>query len=244
MRVPRSSTTEPARTIECSISERQITHVLADRGVGADVGVLDPRAGADHGRAADDRAAHLRAGLDHDPSLDLRVGVDLALEAGLDLLQHEAVGLEHVGELAGVLPPAADHLRLHLVAVLDQALDRLGDLQLAAPGGLQGAGGLEDRRAEEVDADQGEVRRRVFRLLDQAHDALAVELGDAVVLGSSTGVSRISASGSDSRKVATRPRRPSASRLSPRYMTKGEPPMNSSAVSTAWASPAGLSWTM
>ena len=37
--------------------------------------------------------------------------------------------------------------------------------------------------AEEVDADQGQVRGRVFGLLDQAHDALAVELGDAVVTG-------------------------------------------------------------
>ena len=37
-------------------------------------------------------------------------------------------------------------------------------------------------RAEEVDADQGEVGRRVFRLLDQADDALAVQLGDPVGL--------------------------------------------------------------
>ena len=56
IRVPRSSTTEPARTIECSTSERRIVDVVADRGVGADVGVLDAGAGADHGRAADDRA--------------------------------------------------------------------------------------------------------------------------------------------------------------------------------------------
>ena len=70
-----------------------------------------------------------------------------------------------------------------MLAVVDQALDRLGDLELAAPGGLERAGGVEDQRAEEVDADQGQVRGRVFRLLDQAHDPLAVELGDAVGLG-------------------------------------------------------------
>ena len=51
------------------------------------------------------------ARLDHDPALDPRVLVDLAVEPCLDLLQHQPVGLEHVGELAGVLPPAADHLR-------------------------------------------------------------------------------------------------------------------------------------
>ena len=30
------------------------------------------------------------------------------VDAPLDVLEHEPVGLEHVGELAGVLPPAAD----------------------------------------------------------------------------------------------------------------------------------------
>ena len=97
-------------------------HVLADRGVGADVGVLDPGAGADHGRAADDRAARAwrPASITTRPSTRESV-VDLALEPGLDLLQDEPVRLEHVGELAGVLPPAADHLRLDLVAVVDQA---------------------------------------------------------------------------------------------------------------------------
>ena len=63
-----------------------------------------------------------------DAALDPGLLVDLALELGLQLLQHEAVGLEHVGELAGVLPPAAHDLGLDLVAVVDQRLDRLGDL--------------------------------------------------------------------------------------------------------------------
>ena len=121
IRVPRSSTTEPARMIECSTSERRTWTSVADRGVGADVGVLDAGAGADHGRAADDRAGQRRARLDDDPALDPRLLVDLALEPRLDLLEHEAVGLEHVGELAGVLPPAADDLRLDPVAVVDQA---------------------------------------------------------------------------------------------------------------------------
>src|SRR5881394_3151835 len=147
-------------------------HLLADRGIGTDVGALDPRAGADHGRAADHGAAHFCAGLDHDPTLDPRVLVDLAVEACLELLEDKAVGLKHVGELAGVLPPAADHLGADLLTTLDQALDRLRYLQLTAPGRLQRAGGREDRRLEEVDADQGEVRRRVLRLLDQADNAL------------------------------------------------------------------------
>ena len=119
--------------------------VVADRGVGADVGVLDVGAGADHGRAADDRAAQRGAGLEHDPALDPGLLVDLALDLGLQLLEHEPVGLEHVGELAGVLPPAADDLGADRAAVVDQLLDRLGDLELAAPGGLERAGGVEDQ---------------------------------------------------------------------------------------------------
>ena len=99
---------------------------------------------------------------------------------GSQLLEHQAVGLQHVGELSGVLPPAADHLRLDPLPALDQAVDRLGDLQLAAPGGLQGACRIEDRWTEEVDPDQRQVGGRVLRLLDQPNDAVAVQLGDAV----------------------------------------------------------------
>ena len=39
-----------------------------------------------------------------------------------------------------------------------------------------------DGGAEHVDADEREVAAGRRRLLDQAHDAVAVELGDAVVL--------------------------------------------------------------
>ena len=60
-------------------------------------------------------------------------------------------------------------------------LDRVGDLELAPRRRLDRARGVEDVRAEEVDADQRHVRRRVLRLFHQADDAIAVELGDAVV---------------------------------------------------------------
>ena len=109
--------------------------------------------------------------------------VDLALDPGLDLLQNEAVGLEHVGKLTGVLPPAIDDLRLDSMAIVDQPLNRLSDLIFAAPGGLQGASGFEDRGAEEVDADQSEVGGRISGLLDQTDDPVAVQLGDPIGLG-------------------------------------------------------------
>ena len=62
-------------------------------------------------------------------------------------------------------------------------LDRVGDLELAAPGWLDGARGLEDRAREHVDADEGEVGGRLRGLLHEARDAVGpVELGHAVVL--------------------------------------------------------------
>ena len=139
------------------------------------------RAGADDRRAAHDRALELRAGLDRDPALDPARVVGLAVHAALEVLEHEPVRLEHVGELAGVLPPAADRVALDPAAAVDQLLDRVGDLELAAPRGLDRPGGVEDRRGEHVDADERQVAGRVLRLLDQADDAVAVELGDAVV---------------------------------------------------------------
>ena len=50
----------------------------------------------------------------------------------LDGLEHEAVALQQGLQLAGVLPPAVEHLVAHPVAVVDEPLDRVGDLELAA----------------------------------------------------------------------------------------------------------------
>ena len=60
----------------------------------------------------------------------------LGLEHGLEAVEDQAVGLEHVLELAGVLPPAGDHVRLHAQAAVDQVLDGVGDLELAPRRGL------------------------------------------------------------------------------------------------------------
>ena len=111
---------EPASTIECSISEPAIVDVAVDRGVGADVGVDDARAGGDDRRArAPGVRSSVRALLDDHPALDL--GVDqLPVHPRLEVLEHEAVGLEHVLEPAGVLPPALDDVRLDPLAVVDQ----------------------------------------------------------------------------------------------------------------------------
>ena len=73
-----------------------------------------------------------RAGLDDDFALDAGLGVDRAVDAPLDRVEHQPVGLEHVLELARVLPPAVDDVRPDLEAAVDQVLDRVGDLELVA----------------------------------------------------------------------------------------------------------------
>jgi hypothetical protein len=126
------------------------------------------------------RAHHLGTRLDHDVAHDLRRVVDRALDAAAQRAEHDAVGLEQVVLLAGVEPPALDPRSADLAAVVEQPLHRIGDLELATVRRLDAAGGVEDRRGEQVDADQREVAGRIRGLLDQAHDpAGVVELDDA-----------------------------------------------------------------
>ena len=94
---------------------------------------------------ADGGALEPRARLDHHAPVDLRFD-QLALDAALDRVEHEPVGREHVLEAAGVLPPALDDVRLDARALVDEMLDRVGDLELAAGRGLDRARGVVDRR--------------------------------------------------------------------------------------------------
>ena len=66
------------------------------------------------------------------------------VDAGLERLQQQAVALEQRVELAGVDPPAVEDLVADPVAVVDEPLDGVGDLQLAAGRRLDGAHGLVD----------------------------------------------------------------------------------------------------
>ena len=65
----------------------------------------------------------------------------------------------------------------HRGAIVDQSLDRIGDLQLATGARCDLADGVEDPRGEKVDTDQGEVGGRGGRLLDQPYHPTALELG-------------------------------------------------------------------
>ena len=150
----------------------------------------------------------------------------------LDAVEDEPVGLEHVVQAAGVLPPAAHDVRLDAAAAVDEVLDRVGDLELAAGARLDRARGVVDAGREHVDADEREVGLRLGRLLDEPHDAVAVELGDAVVLGVGHRRQQDQRVGLAAReRTSTRSVMPPCSRLSPRYMTNGSPSRNGSAVS-------------
>ena len=98
----------------------------------------------------------------------------------LERLEHEAVALEQRILLAGVDPPAPQDLVADAPAVVDEPLDRIGDLELATRRRLDLAHRGVDVGIEEVDADDREVRRRVLRLLDELDDlAVVAEHRDA-----------------------------------------------------------------
>src|SRR4051812_48951792 len=79
---------------------------LADRREWPDVGVHDPRIRANHDRAADDRPLDNGAGFDDDLPLDTRLRVHRSGHVPGDRIEDQAVGFEHVLELARVFPPA------------------------------------------------------------------------------------------------------------------------------------------
>src|SRR4051812_25070553 len=140
-----------------------------------DAGVRTDGRGSAHGRVDD-----LCPGLDHDASLDARRVVDDAVAARFDRLEHEPVALEEGILLAGVDPPTLQDLVTHAVAMVDQPLDGVGDLELTARRRFDRAHRGVDLRVEQVHADDREVGRRVLRLLDELHDlAVGAEHGHA-----------------------------------------------------------------
>src|SRR5690606_20466015 len=132
-----------------------------DRAERADVAVDDAGSAADDGGPEDTAVDDLDAGFDDHASLDRRALVDGPLRAALQRLEDQPVALQRRVLLAGVDPPAPEHVVVPPVAVVDQPLDGVGDLQLAPPRGLDRGDRLVDVPVEQVDAHQREVGRRV-----------------------------------------------------------------------------------
>ena len=119
------------------------------------------------GGTAHDRRLEARAGFDDDAAFDARVCVELAVDARLDRVEDEPVAVQQRVLLAGVDPPALEDFVHHRVAVVDQPLDRVGDLELAPRRRLDGRDRLVDarcrrcrrRRARDRTADPRASRR-------------------------------------------------------------------------------------
>ena len=142
--------------------------------------MLDSRPWADDDGTADHGVDDLRSFGDHDLALDPALVVDGSLHVVLLRVEDGAIGFEHVGRLAGVLPPPLDDVRVDGAAVVDEPLNRVGDLELVAPGWFDRLDRIEDRLVEHVDTDESEVRFRLLRLLGETDDlAFSAELGDA-----------------------------------------------------------------
>ena len=244
------STLDPSMTTECSTSLLTISQPSPMALNGPDEAVDDRVLAADRHRTADRRVDDLGALGDDDAAVDRRRGVDRAVDLGsIFSSSRRFASSSGVSLPVSIHHPVSSSVRTRLPLV-DEPLDGVGDLQLAARRRIDRPDGLVDRPVEQVHADEGEVRRRVGGLLDELDD-VAGSSSSAMPkrCGSGTCFSRICADGRLGRRraasnAATNAARSCSSRLSPRYITKSSSPRKSLAISTQCASPSGASWGM
>src|SRR4051794_14526552 len=134
---------------------------LTDGRERADEAVGDSCPGADDHRTAQDRVGDDRARLDDHAAVEARCLVDLSVDARLDLLQQQSVRLQKRSELAGVDPPARQELAADALALIDEPLDGVGDLQLASGGRGDRPNSRADGAIEQIHTDEGEITWRI-----------------------------------------------------------------------------------
>src|SRR5207253_7309429 len=140
--------------------------IRPDIGLGSDDAVSPDHDGtANHAPGLDDGARP-----DPDAPLDPGPCLDRPLDFPLDVLQEEMVRLEDVFRLARVLPPARDDVGLELPPLDPQMVEGLRDLELVPPGRFEVVDDRENRGAEQVDPDEGEVALGRVRRLDEGDD--------------------------------------------------------------------------
>ncbi len=131
---------EHDRVLELGVPD---LHALADGRVGADVGVgeREPRPMIAGPRTVA-RSSRAPSSITTRPST--RESTSSPSMRSCEVVEDQAVGLEHVLDLARVLPPAVHDVGIHAQAAVHERLDRVGDLELAARRGLDRARRLED----------------------------------------------------------------------------------------------------
>src|SRR5262249_33154883 len=112
---------------------------------------------------------HRRTGLEHHAAVEIRGIIDEAVDAPHDGFEDQAVRLEQRCELAGVDPPAVEHLAAHAGTFVDQPLDGIGDLELTARRGLDGGDCFVDGGVEDVHTDQRQVGGGLLWLLQETY---------------------------------------------------------------------------
>ena len=115
---------------------------------------------------------------------DSFVSVFLLFDVGIGQFVQSLLGAVAVLGVADVDPPAVELDRVDGTTGLNEEIDRVGELVLAAVGRLDEVTRVEDRRGERVESRHHEVARRVVRLLDHFDDLpVLVRVEDAVAGG-------------------------------------------------------------
>src|SRR3989442_785825 len=143
--------------------------VVHDRRERPHIRVHDARSASDDRRPAHHRAFDRCADLDHHLAFDPALSVDDPLDTALQCIEDQPVRLQHVLQLARVLPPAVDDLGPDREAPIDEILNGVGDLELVAEARPDALHRLEHLWSEHVDTDQREITYRFGRLLDEPH---------------------------------------------------------------------------
>ena len=142
---------------------------VGDRGERPDVAVTQPGAGSDDRRPQD-----LERVISAPSSMTTRPSIVDASSTRPRIAGSRSSRIRRLLSSSGSFLPVSSHQPSRTSwrrrAPVEEPLDGVGDLELAPGRGLDRADGLVDGGVEQVDADQGEVRRRVGRLLHQADD--------------------------------------------------------------------------
>ena len=204
-------------------------------------------------RPADRRVDDLGAGLDDDPAVDRPSRRRPCRRSACSIFSSSS----RFASSSGVSLPVSIHQPVsssqpHAVAVVDQPLDRVGDLQLAAIATARSSAtaswivGSNRYTPTSARSDGGSAgfstRRTTWPSASSVGDAEPVRIGH--LLQQDLGRRRRRRRSRAASNADTNAARSCSSRLSPRYITKSSSPRNSRAISTQWARPSGASCGM